>query len=113
MSKSATKSPASSVFGLLRAYVGDHRGSLAVITAICSTALFAVLAVAIDYVMMTRIQGQLQAAADGAALASVKELRLAGTTEKQIRAVAIAFVRYNIAEEPTKPRSPASTSTSI
>ena len=84
------------MFSILRAFGRDRRGSLAVITAICSTALCAVLAVAIDYVMMTRIQGQLQAAADGAALASVKELSLAGASDKQIKAVAMAFVYYNI-----------------
>jgi Flp pilus assembly protein TadG len=106
MSESAIKSSASSVFGMLRAFGGDPRGSLALITALCSTVLFAVLAVAIDYVMMTRIQGQLQAAADGAALAGVKELRLAGTTEKQIKAVAMAFVHYNFAEEATKDKKP-------
>jgi Flp pilus assembly protein TadG len=85
-----------------RAFAKDQHGSLAVITALCSTVLCAVLAIAIDYVTMTRIQSQLQAAADGAALAGVKELRLAGATEKQIKAVAVAFVEHNAGEEAGK-----------
>ena len=88
------------MFGIIRAFFGNRSGSLAVITALCSPAVFAALAVAVDYVMMTHIQGQLQAAADAASLASVKELSLAGTTENQIRAVAKSFVYKNLKEQP-------------
>jgi hypothetical protein len=81
---------------LIRKFARSRHGSIAVMTAICGPALLAVVGVAIDYVMMTHIKGQLQAAADSAAIAGVKELSLSGVTEKQIKAVAESFVHTNL-----------------
>ena len=83
---------------LIRKFARSHHGSIAVMTAICGPALLAVVGVAIDYLMMNHIKGQLQAAADSAAIAGVKELSLSGVTEKQIKAVAESFVHTNLGD---------------
>ena len=66
--------------------------------ALSAPVVFAIVGVAIDYFMMVHIKGQLQTAADSAAIAGVKELSLAGVTEKQIKAVAESFVYTNLGE---------------
>ena len=83
---------------LIRKFARSRHGSIAVMTAICGPALLAVVGVAMDYVMMIHIKGQLQAAADSAAIAGVKELSLSGVTEKQITAVAESFVHTNLSD---------------
>lgn len=94
------------MFSIIRAFGRDRGGSLAMITAICAPVLLAALGVAADYVMMIRIQGQLQAAVDGAALASVNELSVAGATDDQIEAVAMAFFYKNIGQNESAAHSP-------
>jgi len=91
------------MFSVIRAFGRDRGGSLAVITALCAPALCAVLAVAVDCFMMVNIQSRLQAAADAAALASVKELSLAGATQNQVKAVAISFAHNNLEEDDSAP----------
>ena len=66
--------------------------------ALSAPVVFAIVGVAIDYFMMVHIKGQLQTAADSAAIAGVKELSLSGVTDKQIKAVAESFVFTNLGE---------------
>ncbi len=87
------------MFSLIGTFRKDHGGAIAVITALCAPALCAVLAVVLDSFMMISIQSRLQAAADAAALASVKELSLAGATQNQVKAVAEIFARNNLEED--------------
>ncbi|MBC8038656.1 MAG: hypothetical protein H7X89_15725, partial [Rhizobiales bacterium] len=101
------------MFSVIRAFGKDRHGSLAIITALCAPALFAVLGVAIDCVMMTNIKSRLQAAADAAALASVKELGLAGATKNQVKAVAFTFAYNNLDEDPSSKASPDSDSSTV
>ncbi len=86
------------MFTLIRKFARSRHGSIAVITAICTPAVLAIVGVAIDYVMMTHIKGQLQAAADAAALAGVKELNLSGATQGQVKSVAENFAKDNLTE---------------
>ncbi len=86
------------MFDLIRKFAGSRRGSIAVMTALSAPVVFAVIGVAMDYFMMVHIKGQLQAAADSAAIAGVKELSLAGVTDKQVTAVAESFVYTNLGE---------------
>lgn len=81
---------------LIRKFAGSRRGSIAVITALSAPMVFAVVGVAMDYFMMVHIKGQLQVAADSAAIAGVKELSLSGVTDKQVTAVAESFVYTNL-----------------
>jgi uncharacterized membrane protein len=83
---------------LFRKFLCNRRGSIAVMTALITPIVFAIVGVAIDYFMMIHIKGQLQAAADTAAIAGVKELSLSGVTDKQVTAVAESFVYTNIGE---------------
>ncbi len=83
---------------LIRKFAGSRRGSIAVMTALGAPVVFAIVGVAIDYFMMVHIKGQLQIAADSAAIAGVKELSLSGATDKQIQAVAESFVYTNLGE---------------
>lgn len=75
---------------------GDTRGGLAVITAMVAPALLGVMAVATDYVVMTKVSATMQTAADAAALAGAKEISLAGATDSQVKAVATAFALANL-----------------
>lgn len=83
---------------LIRKFAGSSRGSIAVMMAISAPVVFTVVGVAIDYFMMVHIKGQLQIAADSAAIAGVKELSLSGVTDKQVTAVAESFVYTNLGE---------------
>ena len=88
------------MLSLIRMLARSRSGSIATITAICAPAVFAILGVAIDYVMMAHVKGHLQAAADASALAGVKELSLAGATKNQVKAVAENFAYDNLRELP-------------
>ena len=86
------------MFNLFRRFARSRHGSIAVITALSAPVIFAIVGVAMDYFMMVHIKGQLQAAADSAAIAGVKELGLSGVTDKQVTAVAESFVYTNLGE---------------
>lgn len=90
------------MFNLIGKFARSRHGSIAVMTAICAPAVLAIVGVATDYAMMTRIKGQLQTAADSAAIAGVKELSLSGVTDEQVKAVAESFVYTNLGEVPEK-----------
>ena len=83
---------------LIRKFARSRRGSIAVMMALSAPVVFAIVGVAIDYFMMVHIKGQLQVAADSAAIAGVKELGLSGVTDKQVTAVAASFVYTNLGE---------------
>lgn len=89
------------MLSLIRMLARSRSGSITTITAFCTPAVFAILGVAIDYVMMAHVKGHLQAAADAAALAGVKELSLAGATKTQVKAVAENFAYDNLRELPS------------
>ena len=86
------------MLNLIRKFARSRRGSIAVMTALSAPVVFAIVGVAIDYFMMVHIKGQLQIAADSAAIAGVKELSLSGATDKQVTAVAESFVYTNLGE---------------
>ena len=94
----ATRESGSVMFKLIRRFARSRRGSIAVITALSTPVVLAIVGVATDYFMMVHIKGQLQAAVDSAAIAGVKELSLSGVTEKQVKAVAQSFVFTNLGE---------------
>lgn len=83
---------------LVRRFAGSRRGSIAVATALGAPVVFAIAGVAMDYFMMVHIKGQLQIAADSAAIAAVKELGLSGVTDQQVTSVAESFVYTNLGE---------------
>ena len=74
----ATKESRKVMFNLFRRFARSRHGSIAVMTALSAPVVFAIVGVAMDYFMMVHIKGQLQAAADSAAIAGVKELGLSG-----------------------------------
>ncbi len=89
------------MWGLIQRYLGNQRGSIAIMAAIATPILVGALGVAIDYVSMSRINTQMQAAADSAALAGVKELSLSGANESHIKAVIKTYVADNFGESPS------------
>jgi Putative Flp pilus-assembly TadE/G-like len=88
------------MWGLIRKYFGNQRGSVAIMAAIATPILVGAIGVAIDYVSMARMSTQMQAAADSAALAGVKELSLSGANESHIKAVIKTYVADNFGETP-------------
>jgi Flp pilus assembly protein TadG len=76
------------VFATIREFFRNMNGGVAVMFAGMAPTLLAVLAVAADHVNMGKIREELQVAADAPALAGAKEFRLAGSTDKQIVAIA-------------------------
>jgi hypothetical protein len=86
------------MLNLIRKFAGSRRGSIAVTMALSAPLVFAIVGVAIDYFTMVHIKGQLQIAADSAAIAGVKELSLSGVTDKQVTSVAESFVYTNLGE---------------
>ena len=84
------------IFSLIRRFARSRRGSIAVMMALSAPVMLTIVGVAIDYFMMVHIKGQLQLAADSAAIAGVKELSLSGVTDKQVKAVAESFIYTNL-----------------
>ncbi len=58
-------------FDLLKSFVRDKRGNIAVIFAIASIPLLAAVGCAVDYAMATRIKAKLQSAADAASVGAL------------------------------------------
>jgi len=88
------------VFGTLREFIdrclADVRGTVAITTVICAPVLLGCVGTGVDTAMMYYIGNRLQSVADAAALASVKELDLAGSGKVQVQATATAFVKANL-----------------
>ena len=74
--------------------------------AISSPALIAAVGVAIDFGTYSMKMGQLQAAADAAAIAATKELALAPSTTQSIQSVAVAYVDAQLGQAPAAAPAP-------
>ena len=62
----------------------DSRGGIAISFAAVLPALFAVVGLASDYAMLSKLRGELQVAADAAAIAGAREIPVAKTNTAQI-----------------------------
>jgi Flp pilus assembly protein TadG len=82
---------------LAKRFLAHIRGSLAVMAALAAPALLAVLAVASDYVMMSALKAELQAAADAAALGSASEFSLTGANADKLLMIARTIAQQNLA----------------
>jgi Flp pilus assembly protein TadG len=94
MAKSA---PGESAIGgltksLLARFIQCSKGGIAVGIAVASPALVAVVGLASDYAVSTVKVGELQAAADAAAIAGANELALSGSTERSIESAVQSYV---------------------
>ena len=74
----------------------NRAGSLAITWALTAPVVLAGLGVCIDYLMLSRTTTHLQAAADAAALSSVKELGLSGLSNEQIKAIGVSFTEETL-----------------
>ncbi|MBL4890228.1 MAG: pilus assembly protein [Rhizobiaceae bacterium] len=76
-------------------FAWSNSGNIAVIASILMVPLITAIGAAVDYTSMTRIRSNMQQAADSAALASTRELRLTGAKNETIKEVAYNFVWAN------------------
>ena len=72
-------------------YLADSRGGIAVMTAIGTPVVVAVLGIAVDYVSYSGRLSALQVAADAAAIAAAKELSVASSSSSSIAASAKSY----------------------
>ena len=77
------------------------RGGIAVSFALALPALFGMLGLASDYAMMTKVRGDLQQAADAAALAGAREIPLANSNAKQVASAVRSFAAYKLMNDAT------------
>lgn len=75
----------------LKKFFRDVGGNIAMFTAVLAPALFGTAGITLDYVAMYNQSTKLQDAADSAALASVKEVGLAGSASDKIQAIAKSY----------------------
>jgi Flp pilus assembly protein TadG len=83
-----------SVFGRL---VRETRGGVLVTFAMSLPVMMCALGLVSDYAMLLKVRGDLQKAADAAAIAGAREIPLAGTNEKQVISAAKSYANYNLA----------------
>ena len=81
-----------SKMGLLEGFCRCTKGGLAVGIAVSSPAIFAIVGLAADYAISQLKVGELQAAADAAAIAGANEFALSGSTERSIEHVVQGYV---------------------
>ena len=77
-------------------FMVDSRGNIAVTAAILMVPLLGASGLAVDYTMLTQKKSELQAAADAAALSSVKELGLVNTADATVETIASNYVHANL-----------------
>ena len=77
------------------------RGGIAVSFALALPALFGMLGLASDYAMMTKVRGDLQQAADAAALAGAREIPLANSNAGQVASAVRSFAAYKLRNDAT------------
>jgi Flp pilus assembly protein TadG len=77
----------------------DARGGIGVSFAVSLPALLAIVGVASDYAMLSMIRTELQAAADGAAMAGAREMPLALAKTAQVTSAAQTFAAYRLTED--------------
>lgn len=91
------ESPQSIVWtAVIQRYLKDTAGNFASITAIIAPMILGTVGIAADYVLFFDQKSKLQEAADAAALASVKEMSLAGvskTKTDQLQEIATAYAK--------------------
>ena len=61
--------------------------------------MLGILGVATDYAMMTKVRGELQAAADAAAIAGAREIPLAMSNPKQVASAVRSFAAYTLTQD--------------
>lgn len=81
---------------LVQRFVSNTEGSLAVIGAIMIMVLVSAAGLAVDYGSIISQQGNLQGAADAAAIAAAKELQVSSTKKSQVKAVANHVFQANM-----------------
>jgi len=77
--------------------LADRGGNFAATTALLLPVLLGVVGVSIDYTRMSQERNRVQNAADSAALAAATALAAKGYTEDQARALALSFLRGQMA----------------
>ena len=77
-------------------FLADSRGNIAITAGILMVPLLGASGLAVDYTMLTQKRSKLQAAADAAALSSVKELGLVNTADATVETIATNYVHANL-----------------
>lgn len=80
----------------LRLFRRDEGGTVIVTSALAMSAIMLLVAASIDFAMMEQQKQKLQATADAAALAAVKEYSVATTDEPRFKEVVDSFVNSNL-----------------
>ncbi len=88
----------------LSRFLRNARGGIAISFAVTLPVLFGAIGLASDYAMMSKIRGDLQEAADAAALAGARELPLAKSDSKQVESAVQAFAAYRLTENSSATR---------
>jgi hypothetical protein len=88
----------------LLGFFRSTRGSTALSLAVAAPTMFAAIGVGVDFANFSYKKAQLQAAADASAVASVKELAVAGAKTNTIAIVADQFARAQIQDKSIKLR---------
>ncbi|HEX8662482.1 MAG TPA: pilus assembly protein TadG-related protein [Beijerinckiaceae bacterium] len=82
-----------------RRFWGDRRGGVVLMLGLAAPILFGGVAAAIDYSSLVSHKGNLQRAADSAALAAVRELNIANATDAQVVNVANVVVASTLRQQ--------------
>lgn len=83
----------------LAAWCANIRGGIAVSSAMALPAVLAVIGLASDYAMMTKVRQDLQHAADAAAIAGAREIPLAMSNAKQVASAARSYAAYRLTKD--------------
>ncbi len=81
---------------LFKSFIKDQRGNFALVIAVCAPILIGAVGLCLDYFLYFDQKSRLQQAADIAALASVKEISLAGTNfskSNQLEEISTSYAR--------------------
>ncbi len=89
------------VLNNLAASCANVKGGIAISFAMTLPVVLAVLGLATDYAMMTKVRQDLQQAADAAAIAGAREIPLAMSNAKQVASAVRAFATYRLTEDST------------
>lgn len=81
----------------VEAWARHNYGGIAMIAAVALPVLLAVLGVASDFAMLTKLRSDLQTAADAAAIAGAREIPVAKSNEKQVVSAAMSYATYALA----------------
>lgn len=83
----------------LAAWCANIRGGIAVSFAMALPAVLAVVGLASDYAMMTKVRQDLQHAADAAAIAGAREIPLAMSNAKQVASAVRSYAAYQLTKD--------------